>query len=115
MSADREWLDSLVVGSPVAVCGGGVYQGSVSIRAVEKIHKLHFVVGGSKFSRRDGWAAGRDTWSRSYLDRPDAKGVVDGLASQRRAILRRSLETLAKNCKDESRLQAAVDALTVKP
>ena len=80
--SDNEWLKDVKVGDEVAVWHSSFGAGYYDFRKVEKVHKVHFEVGGSKFRRDTGRQAG-ESWHPAYLRQstPELKAEV---AAERR-------------------------------
>jgi len=63
---ENAWLNDLKVGDEVAVWTSSYGSGYYEFRKIDKVHKAHFVVGGSKYRRDSGRQAG-ETWHPAYL------------------------------------------------
>lgn len=80
---DTKWLDALQAGDSVCIA---TERGGRQFAKVEKIYKLHFLVGGRKF-RKDGHEAGCE-WSGDWLmqDTPELRQKVHDLKRRRELL-----------------------------
>lgn len=62
----KRWLETLRVGDRVVVSYSSSRAHDV-IRTVSAIHKIHIVVGHTKYRKIDGRSAGRDAWHWSDI------------------------------------------------
>lgn len=73
----KSWdISNLQVGDKALLITSG-WSRSMEIVAVEKVHKLHVIVGGTKYSKRDGHVAGAGSWGRTFLAPYDEKEWQD--------------------------------------
>ena len=78
-----DWLDSLKVGDPVAVCHG--YAGDY-LAKVDRLTATQIVVGSYRYRRQSGHALGGGRWDTNFLYEPTPT-VVDAL--QRKILIKR--------------------------
>lgn len=81
----HEWLAGLTVGSVVACMGQrGQYHG---IRAISGETKLYWLVGKTRYRKRDGQAPGEHSmWGRASIEDPESEHVRQNREQSRRSI-----------------------------